>query len=162
MKRLICACAVLAFPLLAHASPELATEWGSEASDLHAETTVMLTVIDIGDRPDLKLDYLIKVQRFTSTARKLGKWIDTSKGARDLGCIFRGMAEEGELQLAALDTTPDTPSTRAALARLATMFSDAEVIAIASSHRTKAPALPRSAQVHTCPASSKLAQNALR
>lgn len=162
MKRLICAMAAFILPSMAYASPELATEWGQEAAELHAQTTVLITVIDIGDRPDLNLDYLMDVQRFTTTARSLGTWIDTSDGAKDLGCIFRGMAQEGSDQLTALDEATDSPSTRSALSRLATMFADAEVISVASTHRTKTPALTESAQARACPASAKLAQSALQ
>jgi len=161
MKRLVIAIALFATPFTASASPELASQWGSKAASLHAQTTDLITMIDQGDSPDFALQYLLDVQRFAATATRLGSWIDRSSGAKDLGCIFRGMAAEGEVQLDTLDSADDTATTREALRRLATMFSDAEMVAIASTRRSATPGLASATSRQSCPASSYAALDAL-
>jgi len=161
MKRLIAAFVLFAAPLSAQASPQLASEWGHRAANLHAETTDLITAIDTGAQLDVTLQFLIDIERFSSTATKLGTWIDTSEGAQDLGCIFRGMAAEGQLQLETLDTAADLTKSREALRRLATMFADAELIALASTRRSAMPNSATTAQAQSCPASAASAFAAL-
>ncbi len=154
MKRLIVVFALFAAPLGALASPQLASDWGKHAASLHAETTDLISAIDTGAHPDVTLSYLIDIKRFSSTATRLGLWIDASEGAQDLGCIFRGMADEGELQLEALDTSVDLIKSREALRRLAAMFADAELIALSSTRRSAMPRSATNAQDQSCPASA--------
>lgn len=127
MKRLIASFVLVALPFSAAASPELARDWGTKASTLYEDTVELLESDD--SIPD---SYETEIGRFALTAGRLGSWIDGSGGPSDLGCIFRGMAEEGETQLLALESA-DTPDAREdSLTRLATMFSDAEAIAAAA------------------------------
>lgn len=158
MKRLVAIFALFALPLTAQASPQLAQDWGGKAASLHAETTALITEIDSGLHPEIDLTYLIEIERFAATAGRLGSWIDTSEGPADLGCIFRGMAAEGERQINTLDTANDLSDRRTALRRLATMFADAEMIAVATSRqrlRTSETA------AHTCPADPAMVFSAL-
>lgn len=136
MKRLISCLAFAALPLSAQASTDLAQQWGVEAHRLSQETTQMLLAVDMGQIPEISDTYALDVYRFGRTSADLATWIDTSKGPNDLGCIFRGMASESSDQLEALETDSDLLDQRASLTRLATMFVDAEIIAIAAQRRT--------------------------
>ena len=127
MKRLIASLILSALPFTAAASPELARDWGTKASALYEDTVELLE--SDASIPD---SYETEIGRFALTAGRLGSWIDGSGGPTDLGCIFRGMAEEGETQLMALESA-ETPGGREdSLKRLASMFSDAEAIAAAA------------------------------
>ena len=104
---------------------DLAREWGAKAGFLYEDTAAGLQGGALPPR------YEDDLMRFAVTADRLGAWIDATGRPHDLGCIFRGMADEAELQLSQLQT----PSTRtAALRRLATMFNDAENIGLAASY----------------------------
>lgn len=162
MKRIFAALILVLLPLNAAASPELATEWGNKAADLHTETSALIQLIDRGETHNLNPDYLFEIERFSMTAARLGGWIDQTGKAPDLGCIFRGMASEGELQLTALDAGASQDQTRAALGRLVSMFSDAEMIAVASARRTYLSPARSSSQPASCPASADAALHALR
>ena len=97
MKRLITSLVLSALPFSAAASPDLARDWGTKASALYEDTIELLESDAV--IPDT---YETEIGRFTLTAGRLGSWIDGSGGPSDLGCIFRGMAEEGEADLFAL------------------------------------------------------------
>ncbi|MEO0465941.1 MAG: hypothetical protein AAF216_05325 [Pseudomonadota bacterium] len=144
LKRLTVAIAAIFFAGSAQASPDLAQEWGYAASDLYVHT---VHAIEGGDLPADFEDSLI---RFAVNASRLGSWIEKSGGPADLGCIFRGMSEEAEIQLDAftLDETR-TP----ALRRLATLFYDAESVALAAVYagaRQDNPSMRRSATPISC------------
>ena len=141
MKRLIASLVLVALPFSAAASPDLARDWGTKASALYEDTIELLE--SDADIPD---SYETEIGRFALTAGRLGSWIDGSGGPSDLGCIFRGMAEEGETQLMALESA-ETPDAREdSLKRLATMFSDAEAIAAAAALSAEKG---RPAELHT-------------
>ena len=163
MKRLIAAFALTAaLPFAAMASPDLAGDWGIKAADLHAETSGLIETIDETGEAAITEDYEIEIARFATAATRLGRWIDGNDGPSDLGCIFRGMAEEGEVQLDALFEAETARETRKSLVRLAAMFSDAEVIAVAAAHSSdhQTPALHSGAA--SCPASGAAARAALK
>ncbi|MDJ0920455.1 MAG: hypothetical protein QNI84_04965 [Henriciella sp.] len=162
MKRIVAALTLLLLPLSAAASPELALQWGHKAGDLRIETSELIHQVDTGEQPAFSADYLYEIERFAMTASRLSHWVDQTGKAPDLGCIFRGMASEGELQLDALDTALDRAQTRAALARLVSMFSDAEMIAVASSRRTYLTTARTVGQPESCAASADAALHALR
>lgn len=162
MRRLLLAICLLCVPLNAAATPELAAQWGYKAADLHAETSDLISQIDQGELPTFNPEFLYEVERFAINASRLGHWIEQTGSAPDLGCIFRGMAAEGELQLEALDTSSGQGETRAALRRLASMFADAEVIAVASSRRTYVATGRSKTAPAACPASAEAALYALR
>lgn len=136
MKRLLTCLVFAALPFSAHASTDLAQQWGIEAHRLSQETMQMLLAVDMGQTPEISDTYALDVYRFGRTSADLATWIDTSKGPNDLGCIFRGMASESNDQLEALETEADVLDQRASLTRLATMFADAEIIAVAAQRRT--------------------------
>ncbi|MEM6665987.1 MAG: hypothetical protein AAF638_06245, partial [Pseudomonadota bacterium] len=125
LKRLFAAFTCLAFAGPAAASPDLAAEWGHAATGLYADT---VHAIEGGDLP---ANFEDSLTRFSVNAARLGSWIDKSGGPVDLGCIFRGMSEEAEIQLYAI-TSQSTRET--ALRRLATLFYDAETISLAAIH----------------------------
>lgn len=161
MKRLITAACLAALPFTASASPELAADWGIKAGDLRDETASYIAVLDRTGTIDIPHDFEIEIERFAMAAGRLGSWIDGNDGPSDLGCIFRGMAEEGEVQLDALSEAETPRARHESLVRLATMFSDAEIIAVAATHASghQTPAVETRAA--SCPASARSARAAL-
>ena len=131
MLKRLCLGAVLcglAVAPLAHSDADLARDWSAAAGQLYGETVQLLDGDTIPDH------YESDVARFSLSATRLARWVETEGGPHDLACIFRGMADEAELQLNALegDTRP-----HAALMRLAVMFHDAEGIALAAISATE-------------------------
>ncbi len=118
----------------ASASPETAENWGVQASKIYDDAASMITGIDQNSFHGLAPDFEDRLIRFASTASYLGGWTDETQNAPDLGCIFRGMAEESELQLIALENAQSAKEMKAALGRIATMADDAQSIAVASAH----------------------------
>ncbi len=163
MKRILLAVFALALPMSAAASPELATDWGIKASQLYGETVDLIEAVEAGDNPAIPSDYETGIARFALAATNLGSWIDGNDGPSDLGCIFRGMAQEGEVQLDALETADNRQDMHASLKRLATMFSDAEIIAAAASASAgnDTPAKAPDGVMASCAASSDAANAAL-
>lgn len=123
LKQIAVALAVCAFAGPALADEELAGEWGQEARELYEVTVDALQGEPLPETFDTAL------MRFSVNSTRLGAWIDERGGPSDLGCIFRGMAEEAELQLGVLERNQ---ADEAALRRLATLFYDAEGIALAA------------------------------
>lgn len=162
MKRLCLALAIVALPLSAAASPELAGDWGVKASGLYQDTVTLIADVDRSGTADIPHEFEVEIGRFAVTATNLGHWVDGNDGPSDLGCIFRGMAEEGEVQLTALYEAEDPAQTRKSLIRLAAMFSDAEIIAAAAMHASDhdGPALAAGTEV-SCPANTAAAHAAL-
>ena len=133
MSKPACVLALALFlPGLAVADPALALEWGQRASALHQATSNA-----IGGEP-LAPQFEDSVARFAVTANRLGSWIDATGGAADLGCIFRGMADEAELQLQQV-ALPE--ARQPALRRLASLFNDAEAVALAAARAEPTPTL---------------------
>ncbi len=142
MKRFFVLLAMLSLPLallppLALASPELAEEWGSRAASLYDETEDMLATSRAGYISNTSDAFVEKLASFSVTASRLGSWIDRGEGPSDYGCIFRGMAEEAELQLVILEDTSDFTARHQALKRLATLLDDAQSIAVASAYSVR-------------------------
>lgn len=161
MKRFLVALVAAALPLSAAASPELAGDWGIKASALHEETVDLIATLERGGETSIPQSYEIEVERFALAASHLGHWVDGKDGPSDLGCIFRGMAEEGSVQLGALDDAETASQTRKSLVRLATMFSDAEVIAVAAVHANDHDTSATGSTPAACPVSAELAHAAL-
>ena len=125
MKRLLVAIALFGSASGASANPDLAQEWSHAASDLYVET---VHALEGGELPASYEDSLV---RFSVNAARLSTWVEKSGGPGDLGCIFRGMSREAEDQLFSIGSE----ATKAvALRRLATMFYDAEKVALAAMH----------------------------
>lgn len=134
LKHLISLLLFASMAPVALASPDLAETWGAKAGDLYSSTLVML---DAGKSNGLTDDYIVGVERFALTATRLGTWNDDSHGPADFGCIFRGMAEDAEHQLDALETTSSATDREAALKRLIGMFDDAQAISAAAAHAAR-------------------------
>lgn len=163
MKRLLAILALSLLPFSAAASPQLANEWGAKASELYGETAALIEASDAGETVRVPDAYSTEIGRFSVMAGRLGAWIDGNDGPSDLGCIFRGMAEEGETQLTALDEAATADETHAALKRLATMFSDAEAIAAAAAHSGgEADAPAPTAHATSCAANPDAIRSALQ
>ena len=142
----------LALAAPAYASPETAEDWGAQASDLYGTTTTLLQALNSPQNSDLEDEYVDGLARFAIIAGRLAVWVDTSGGAKDFGCIYRGMAEEAELQLDALETASTKADAKAALTRIATMLDDAQTIAVASAHAARTGT--NTAPAGHCPAST--------
>ena len=137
LKRIVLSFALLSMAQLAHASPETAENWGERAEHLHITTLNMLNAVEAGQPTNLNAIYIDELTRFAITAGRLAIWVDETGGAKDFGCIYRGMAEEAELQLYALEDAPADAAAITALNRIASMLADAQMIAIASAHAAR-------------------------
>lgn len=155
MKRLVLSLICLAAAPLASASPELANTWSAKAGDLYLQTTAQMQTTKRTGKTDLDNAYIDDLERFASTASRLGAWNDAEGGAKDLGCIFRGMAEEVEVQLDEI-MAESTPRARlAALKRLSTLLDDAQQIGPAAAWAAQHPAAGTDAPA-SCPANPML------
>lgn len=152
MKRLLACLFFAVLPLSAHANTDLARQWGQEASRLSEATSEFIFALDMGQSAEIPETFALDVYRFGRTSSDLARWIDSSNGPNDLGCIFRGMAAESEDQLIALETEAGLVEHRASLRRLAAMFADAEVIAIAAQRRTPTAGRVATTLKQTCAA----------
>lgn len=162
MKRFLACLCVFVAPLSAEASTELARQWGIEAGRLSLETSDLITAVDMGEAAEISDTYALDIYRFGRTSSDLARWIDHSDGPHDLGCIFRGMATETETQLDELDSTLATFEQRESLRRLAVMFADAEMIAVAAQRRAPARAVGLTASPSSCGGDAEMSLNALR
>jgi len=154
MKRLFACLLLSAMPMSANASPELAETWGARAALLYEDTTAMLSLARAGEPTLVDEVYIDEMITFASTATKLGSWSDSSGAAADFGCIFRGMAEEADVQLAEMEEAETKADRVAALSRLTVMFDDAQTIAAAAAHAARSGAPVKGAEVGSCAANS--------
>jgi len=157
LKRITLSLAIIASTALilsspANASPETAEDWGAQASALYRTTADLLNAVNANENSNLEDGYLDGLARFSTIAGRLAVWVDASGGAQDFGCIYRGMAEEAELQLEALETATTKIEAKAALTRIATMLDDAQSIAVASAHAARTGS--NTAPTTHCPASA--------
>lgn len=136
MKRLMIALSLVIAPA-ANASPELAEQFGVKAKGLYNQTVEVTNALHKGGDTELSAAYVDELMVFAGTALKLGSWSDSQAGASDFGCIFRGMAEEADVQLSQLEEAESAKAKREALARLVAMFDDAQSIAAAASHAAR-------------------------
>lgn len=162
MKRFLACLCLFAAPITAEASTELARQWGIEAGRLSLETSELISSVDMGESTEVSDTYALDVYRFGRTSADLARWIDHSNGPGDLGCIFRGMASESETQLIELESPTANSDQRESLRRLAEMFADAEVIAIAAQRRASARAVGVHTPANSCAADAEMALHALR
>ena len=162
MKRILLAIAAAALPFSASASPELAGNWGMKAGDLREQTASLIETLDASGKADITPAFETEIERFAYAATQLGRWIDGNDGPSDLGCIFRGMAEEGVVQLDALEEAETARETRNSLLRLAVMFSDAEVIAAAATQSALRATPALDSGLASCPVNTAAAKAALK
>jgi hypothetical protein len=127
---------------------------GAEAARLNQQ--VKAAQSEAARRPALKpaaLDAALvqDLQIFGMNASRMALDISARGGPQDLGCIFRGMAEETDVQLGAAASAVNGTQQAAALDRLSRMLRDAEEIAPAAVKAIAAsPKGP--AATATCPA----------
>ena len=154
LKRLILSLAAIALSSAApaFASPETAEDWGAQASALYKTTADLLSTSQANISKDAEAEYIDGLANFSVVAGRLAVWVDTSGGAKDFGCIYRGMAEEAELQIEALETAETQAEAKTALTRIATMLDDAQIIAVASAHAARNGT--NTAPTGHCPASA--------
>ncbi|MEO0607952.1 MAG: hypothetical protein AAFY82_06955 [Pseudomonadota bacterium] len=162
MKRALLCLFLSVLPLSANASTELARQWGQEASRLSAETFDLILAVDLGEPATLSETLSLDIYRFGRTSADLARWIDGSNGPQDLGCIFRGMASESEDQLIALEQADSPLRQRDHLRRLANMFADAEIIALAAQRGAPIPSLLPAKTRSACEANLEETRRALR
>ena len=162
MKRLLTCLTLIALPRSAEASTDLSRLWGQEASRLSGTTAEMMLAIDFGEDVAINDRFALDVYRFGRTSADLAVWIDDTNGPNDLGCIFRGMASESEIQLQVLEASTETQPQRQSLRRLASLFADAEMIAVAAQRRAPAPSLVAKTTRATCAADADTVLEALR
>lgn len=117
-----------AFVLPALAAPADARDWGTLAVDLRdmaegfqAEADAHSALEAAAPPPALRSG----LQRFGVSSSRLSKEMTGYDGAKDLVCIFRGMAEETDLQLKALMKAETGADQSEALTRLVMMLDDA-------------------------------------
>lgn len=141
-------CLVLALPTARADEGDLARDWGAKAGLMYQDTVAGLQGTALPAR------YEDDLARFAVAADRLGAWIDATGRPHDLGCIFRGMADEAELQLGQLET----PGAReSALRRLTTLFYDAENLALAASYTDAGSDGAEGSAPASCPANSAAA-----
>ncbi|MEO1642085.1 MAG: hypothetical protein AAFR74_02030 [Pseudomonadota bacterium] len=164
MIRLIAAYLIAVATLVtpAKASPDMAELWGKEAASLEKQTADLIANIDMGGAHQMPDSYVIDVSRFGRMAHGLAIWNDTSGGAKDLGCIFRGMATESEDQTMDLLDVEDNLTARDHLKRLESMFSDAQLIARAAAAQSPMPTLSRQPANEACPMEMEATRRALQ
>jgi hypothetical protein len=150
MKRLLVCLAVAILPVSAHASSDLARQWGFEAHRLSAETADLIHTLDMGQPVAISDPYVLDVYRFARTSTDLARWVEGAKGSQDIGCVLRRMSAETADLLDALESDQDTLAQRESLRRLTTMFVDAEVLAIAAQRRRPAIGRVAMAMKQTC------------
>lgn len=117
---------VFSCTLMAHASPNLARAWGEQAAELHE----ILAKTSSSELPAALETDLIRFGRIAIRLSKAGT--AEHPMPEDLGCIFRGMAEETTVQLEKWHETDDAAAIADAKDRLLAMLKDATIVSQAS------------------------------
>lgn len=140
-----------------------APAWGEDlARTVQSEAARLRNDVDAAKSRAMKLPALkpkalepalvLDLQRFGLSASRLSVEIDTRGGPTDLRCIFRGMAEETDVQLKAAASAPSGAKQADALDRLSHMLRDAAEIAPAvGSPQKQIAASVKPAAIQTCP-----------
>lgn len=109
----------------AAASPELAELWGAKATALAGDSAPLLDTARQGRLPALDEAYVIEVERFAFNATRLGDWTQHAGIPAAIGCSFRRLGEDAEIELEALEGARSARASAAALDGLMTLFADA-------------------------------------
>lgn len=155
MLRLLATFAFLAFalPALADTLPD---QVRSEAQRLQPMiAAASKTALAKPGAPPKPLDphVVADLQKLAVNASQLSIRIDAGGGPTDLRCIFRGMAEETDVQLKAAAAAPTNTVQADALARISHMLDDAVLIAPAVKLSDAPPA--KAGAIAACPAVRK-------
>jgi hypothetical protein len=158
MKRLLIALAISVSCALPAWSDTLADQVKAEAARLLTQVSAASTAARM--RPAAKPQPVAPalaadLQRFGLAASRLSVEIDQRGGPTDLRCIFRGMAEETDKQLAVAAQAATGADQAQALARLTHMLKDAVEIApaVGGLSPAKSGAAKHGAANNECPAS---------
>lgn len=159
MKRVLACLVIALFVVRPAAADTLPDQVRAEAARLlvrvDAATTVAKAKAGLKPAP-LEAVLVSDLQRFAMAATRLSLEIDQRGGPTDLRCIFRGMAEETDVQLKAVSAASTGTAQSAALLRLSHMLKDAVEIAPAagggSTLQTKTAANLKSATAGKCSA----------
>ena len=162
LKQFLILLCLLPFALPAQASPQLAKSWGGSATQLKQQTTALILQIDRGKTMNVSEAYALDVYRFGRNSDDLARWMKTSAGPEDLGCIFRGMSEEAETQLLILEQASQPARQKQALQRLVYMFADAELMAETAAQHLPRPSLSQGKPQSSCQADTGEALKALQ
>ena len=108
------------------AAPQDARDWAALAEDLFLETETEKAEAETRyDAAPLSPALRVGLQRFGVMSSHLSRDMASYGGATDLACIFRGMAEETDLQLKTLANAETSAARSDALTRLSFMLDDA-------------------------------------
>ena len=162
LKRLFAALVLFAAPLAAHASPQLALEWGDKAAELHADTVDYIAAIDAGYEPVISAAYISELERFAVTAQRLSTWLAASENGIELACLMADIAEESANEIIVLLSTRDTRTQSDALHHLADILQQADYVARASVRRALSPAAVSLNPMDGCPKRTAPQRLALR
>lgn len=123
LKPILVVCMILLCPAMAEAEDTVSRDWSRQAALLTEDIQAALQGVPLDE------DVESELARFAETADRLSRELSRVDGAEDLVCIFRGMAEEADLQLRLLHMPGERQD---ALRRLATLLHDAERIGLAA------------------------------
>ena len=132
MKRPLACFAIAAGAVLPAAADTLPEQVRTEAARLQMQVDAAGTAAKAraGLKPATLAPALVgDLQRFAVAASRLSLEIDQRDGPKDLRCIFRGMAEETDVQLNAASVATTGTAQSVALSRLSHMLKDAVEIA---------------------------------
>ena len=154
MKRLAILLSLALLAVVPAKADTLAAQVAAEAKRLLAQVSTAQS--SAAARPGAKPQPIAPalsadLQRFGLAASRLSSEIDQRGGPADLRCIFRGMAQETDKQLAAANTAATGAEQSRALARLTHMLKDAVEIAPAVGGQATAASSSRAAAAQ-CPA----------
>lgn len=158
MKRLLAPLAIALCPVLPACADTLPEQVRAEAARLlvQVNTAQAAAKAKAGLKPAALAPEMVgDLQRFGLAASSLSVEVAQRGGPTDLRCIFRGMAEETDVQLKAASAAPTGTAQSQALSRLSRMLKDAVEIAPAvggGGAQTKTAANTRSAAAKQCEA----------
>ena len=132
LKQISLASALALMAGSASASPELAELWGAKAAALAGESAPLLDTARQGRLPVLDEDYVIEVERFAFNAARLGNWTVQAGVPAAIGCSFRSLGEEAEIELEALEGARSARASAEALNGLMRLFEDARTLSTAA------------------------------
>jgi hypothetical protein len=132
LKQISLASALALMAGSASASPELAELWGAKAAALAGESVPLLDTARQGRQPVLDEEYVIEVERFAFNATRLGDWTQQAGIPAAIGCSFRSLAEDTEIELEALEGARSAHASAEALGGLLNLFADARTLSAAA------------------------------
>ncbi|MEM6625527.1 MAG: hypothetical protein AAF719_02385 [Pseudomonadota bacterium] len=133
----LCGAAMCALSAPAFANADRAAQLGLDASALKLELTGLQSAAETANVLDaVQLDDALshRLQLFGASASRLSIDAEAHGVADDFACIFRGMAEETDVQMRALKSADASGDQKTPIARLVKMMDDAEIVGAAAAH----------------------------